>query len=125
MSKKESVVDQFYAERLYSYEMLTDIFAKSGYQKLTFHDVLESNSLRNQDLGMMERRIILTAKVIKQWTPLKTKSPEEKNVLVLMGDPSRPDIVKPSNIFDDDDFITIDKMKTALSCFSRETGFHI
>ena len=113
--EKGIIVDQFYAERLYSYEMLTDIFAKSGYQKLTFHDVLESNSLRNQDLGMMERRIILTAKVIKQWTPLKTKSPEEKNVLVLMGDPSRPDIVKPSNIFDDDDFITIDKMKTALS----------
>lgn len=116
--EKGIVVDQFYAERLYSYEMLTDIFAKSGYQKLTFHDVLESNSLRNQDLGMMERRIILTAKVVKQWTPLKTKSPEEKNVLVLMGDPSRPDIVKPSNIFDDDDFITIDKMKTALSMLS-------
>lgn len=116
--EKGVIVDQFYAERLYSYEMLTDIFAKSGYQKLTFHDVLESNSLRNQDLGMMERRIILSAKVVKQWTPLKTKSPEEKNVLVLMGDPSRPDIVKPSNIFDDDDFITIDKMKTALSFLS-------
>jgi D-alanine-D-alanine ligase len=113
--EKGIIVDQFYAERLYSYEMLTDIFAKSGYQNLTFHDVLESNSIRNQDLGMMERRIILTAKVIKQWTPLKTKSPEEKNVLVLMGDPSRPDIVKPLNIFDDDDFITIDKLKTALS----------
>jgi D-alanine-D-alanine ligase len=113
--EKGIIVDQFYAERLYSYEMLTNIFAKSGYQNLTFHDVLESNSLRNQDLGMMERRIILSAKVIKQWTPLKTKSPEEKNVLVLMGDPSRPDVVKPLNIFDDDDFITIDKMKTALS----------
>jgi D-alanine-D-alanine ligase len=64
---------------------------------------------------MMERRIIISAKVIKQWTPVKARSGEEKNVLVLMGDPTRPDIVKPSNIFDEDDFMTIDKLKTALS----------
>ncbi len=63
----------------------------------------------------MERRIIMSAKVLKQWTPVRTKSPEEKNVLVLMGDPTKPDVVKPSSIFDDDDFITIDKLKTALS----------
>jgi D-alanine-D-alanine ligase len=113
--EKGVIVDQFYAERLYSYEMLSDIFSKSGYQYIKFHDVLESNSLRNQDLGMMERRIIMTARVIKHWTPVKTRYPEEKNVVVLMGDPTMPDIVKPLNIFDDDDFITIDKMKTALS----------
>ncbi len=113
--EKGIIVDQFYAERLYSYEMLTDIFTKSGYQNIAFHDVLESNSLRNQDLGMMERRIIMTAGVIKQWTPVKAKYPEVKNVLVLMGDPTKPDIVKPSSIFDDDDFITIEKLKTALS----------
>jgi D-alanine-D-alanine ligase len=114
-AEKGIIVDQFYAERLYSYEMLTDIFTKSGYQNIDFHDVIESNSIRNQDLGMMERRIIMTAKVIKQWTPIKAKSPEVKNVLVMMGDPTKPDIVKPSSIFDDDDFITIEKLKTALS----------
>ena len=114
-AEKGIIVDQFYAERLYSYEMLTDIFTKSGYQNIDFHDVIESDSIRNQDLGMMERRIIMTAKVIKQWTPVKAKSPEVKNVLVLMGDPTKPDIVKPSSIFDDDDFITIEKLKTALS----------
>jgi D-alanine-D-alanine ligase len=113
--EKGIIVDQFYAERLYSYEMLTDIFLKSGYQDINFHDVIESSSVRNQDLGMMERRIIMTAKVIKQWTPLKVKTTEVKNVLVMLGDPTRPDIVKPSNIFDDDDFITIEKLKTALS----------
>ncbi len=114
-AEKGIIVDQFYAERLYSYEMLIDIFTKSGYQNVNFHDVIESNSVRNQDLGMMERRIIMTAKVIKQWTPVKARSPEVKNVLVLMGDPTKPDIVKPSSIFDDDDFITIEKLKTALS----------
>jgi D-alanine-D-alanine ligase len=113
--EKGILVDQFYAERLYSSEMLTDIFSRSGYQNILFHDILEGNSLRNQDLGMMERRMIVTAKVIKEWTPVKLKSPEVKNVLVLMGDPSQPDAVKPSNIFDDDDFVTIGKLKTALS----------
>jgi len=113
--EKGIIVDQFYAERLYSYEMLTDIFLKSGYQNIKFHDVLEGASLRNQDLGMMERRIILTASVFKQWTPVKQKNAEEKNVLVLMGDPSQPDVVKPQNIFDEDDFITIEKLKNALS----------
>jgi D-alanine-D-alanine ligase len=113
--EKGILVDQFYAERLYSSDMLTDIFTRSGYKDILFHDILEANSLRNQDLGMMERRMIITAKVIKEWTPVKVKYPEEKNVLVLMGDPTKPDIVKPSNVFDDDDFATIDKLKTALS----------
>jgi D-alanine-D-alanine ligase len=113
--EKGILVDQFYAERLYSFDMLTDIFTRSGYKNILFHDAIGSNSLRNQDLGMMERRIIMTARVIKQWTPIKAKYPGEKNVLVLMGDPTRPDIVKPSSIFDDDDFVTIDKLKTALS----------
>jgi D-alanine-D-alanine ligase len=113
--EKGILVDQFYAERLYSLDMLTDIFTRSGYKYIHFHDTIGSNSIRNQDLGMMERRIIMTARVIKEWTPVKAKSLAEKNVLVLMGDPTRPDIVKPSSIFDDDDFITIDKMKSALS----------
>jgi D-alanine-D-alanine ligase len=113
--EKGIIVDQFYAERLYTFDMLTDIFTRSGYQHIHFHDVIGSNSVRNQDLGMMERRIIMSAKVIKEWTPVKVKNQEEKNVLVLMGDPTRPDIVKPSSIFDDDDFVTIDKLKFALS----------
>jgi D-alanine-D-alanine ligase len=113
--EKGIIVDQFYAERLYTFDMLTDIFTRSGYKYIKFHDVLEVNSLRNQDLGMMERRIILSAKVIKQWTPVRTRYPGDKNVLVLMGDPTMPDKVKPLNIFDDEDFITIEKLKIALS----------
>lgn len=110
-----TLVDQFYAERLYSTEMLTGIFNRSGYSDIRFHDALEVNSLRNQDLGMMERRIILTARVMKEWTPVKTKSVEEKNILVLLGDPEMPDKVKPANVFDDDDFATINNLKIALS----------
>ncbi len=113
--EKGIIVDQFYAERLYTTEMLIDIFKKSGYKNITTHDNMEGSSSRNQDLGMMERRIIMSAKVLKEWTPQKVKRTGEKNVAVIMGDPGKPDIIKPSNIFDDDDFITIDKLKIALS----------
>jgi len=112
---KGIVVDQFYAERLYSTDLLSDVLNRAGFHDLQFHDAIESNSTRNQDLGMMERRIIVSAKVIKEWTPARLKRTEERNVLVLMGDPSRPDIIKPSSVFDDDDFMTIDKLKSALS----------
>lgn len=113
--EKGIIVDQFYAERLYTCDMLSDIFARAGYNNIIFHDSIEGVSERNQDLGMMARRIIMSARAIKQWTQVKAKATGEKNVLVIMGDPSRPDIIKPSNIFDDDDFITIDKLKFALS----------
>lgn len=112
---KGIVVDQFYAERLYSPDTLTEILNKAGYKHVHYHDSIQSNSSRNQDLGMMQQRFIMSATVIKQWTPAKAKRTEEKNVLVLMGDPTRPDIIKPSNIFDNDDFRTIDRLKFALS----------
>jgi D-alanine-D-alanine ligase len=112
---KGIIVDQFYAERLYSGEMLSEMFGRAGYKNIIFHDSIESSSSRNQDLGMMERRIIISAKVIKEWTPVKLKRSEEKNVVVIMGDPSKPDIIKPSSVFDDDDFNTINKLKFALS----------
>ncbi len=93
---KGVIVDQFYAERLYNKESLTEMFDRTGYSQVTFHGNLETDSKRNQDLGMMERRIIVTAQVAKEWTPVKVKKAELKNVVVLMGDPEKPDIVKPA-----------------------------
>lgn len=112
--EKGVLVDQFYAERLYTRDILENIFTEVGYKKIAFHGSIETNSIRNQDLGMMERRILVTAQVIKNWTPEKSKKTDIKNVVVLLGDPSKPDIIKPSNVFDDDDFITITNLKEAL-----------
>jgi D-alanine-D-alanine ligase len=113
--EKGVIVDQFYAERLYTPDVLEKMFSGVGYKNIAFHGAIETNSLRNQDLGMMERRIIVTAEVIKEWAPIKSKATDIKNVAVLLGDPTRPDIIKPSNVFDDDDFETINKLKIALS----------
>lgn len=113
--EKGVIVDQFYAERLYTRDVLQNIFNEVGYKNISFHGEIETNSLRNQDLGMMERRIIVTAQVIKEWAPAKLKRSDVKNVTVLLGDPNRPDIIKPSSIFDEDDFMTIERLKGALS----------
>jgi D-alanine-D-alanine ligase len=111
---KGVILDQFYAERLYNKESLVEMFDHTGYKHVTFHGSLETDSKRNQDLGMMERRIIVTAQASKEWTPVKVKKTELKNVVVLLGDPEKPDMVKPTGIFEEADFATIRHLKIAL-----------
>jgi D-alanine-D-alanine ligase len=113
------IADHFYAERLYTREGLSRLLKTVGFNDTAFHAEIATNSQRNQDLGMMERRLLVTSVVKKEWTPLKRRQKGAvKNVAVLMGDPSKPDPLKPLRIFDDDDFYTIDQLKSAL----RENG---
>jgi D-alanine-D-alanine ligase len=115
---KGVIVDQFYAERLYTQDQLASLIDKVGFKDTQFHGNIGSDSLRNQDLGMMEKRFILTTIATKEWTPKKTTK-KIKNVVVLMGDPNINDIIKPDAKFDSDDFETIDKLKIALSKLSQ------
>jgi len=112
---KGVLVDQFYAERLYSKEDISNILEKAGFSDIIFHGTITPDSQRQQDLGMMERRIIVTATAKKDWTETTKKALATlKNVAVIFGDPNKPDTIKPSTIFDDDDFYTIDRLKSAL-----------
>ncbi len=112
---KGIIADQFYAERLYTRESLRHLLAEAGFSEVAFPESLVTNSQRAQDLGMMERRIIVTSRVRKEWTPIRTrKSSTDKHVAVIMGDPQKPDALKPLHVFDDDDFYTIDQLKGAL-----------
>jgi D-alanine-D-alanine ligase len=113
--EKGVIADQFYAERLYTRESLTELMRTAGFTDISFHGEISPDSQRNQDLGMMEKRIIVTAVVKKEWTPLKKKPREiAENVVVILGDPTKPDPLKPLAIFDDDDLYTIDQLKSAL-----------
>jgi D-alanine-D-alanine ligase len=112
--KKGVIADQFYAERLYTRKSLEELLQAVGFSKITIHRQLSSDSSRNQDLGMMEMRIIVTALVRKDWTEVKRKKKLTSNMVVILGDPSKPDPLKPLCVFDDDDFYTIDQMKNAL-----------
>ncbi len=112
---KGVLVDQFYSERLYSKNRITQLLKKVGFSDIIFHNSITPESQRNQDLGMMEKRIIITAKVKKEWTPVKKKETKAvKNIAVIFGDPNKPYILKPLKKFDDDDFYTINQLKAAL-----------
>jgi D-alanine-D-alanine ligase len=113
--EKGVIADQFYAERLYSKEALPQILKTAGFDDTIFHSEFSPDSERNQDLGMMERRLIVTAVVRKEWAPLKKKPKKDiRNIAVVLGDPSKPDSLKPFSIYDDDDFYTVDQLKSAL-----------
>lgn len=113
--EKGVLVDQFYAERLYSKEALFELLETAGFSNVESHGELRSESTRNQDLGMMEKRVIVSGQCKKEWTPVR-KKPQAvtKKVVVLLGDPRKPDNIKPMGTFDDDDFYTIDQLKSAL-----------
>jgi D-alanine-D-alanine ligase len=112
---KGVIVDQLYAERLYTRETLHELLKNASFSEITCHGELLSDSLRNQDLGMMEKRILVTAVVRKDWTPVKKRKRSGiRNIVVILGDPNKPDCVKPSCVFDDDDLYTIDQLKGAL-----------
>jgi D-alanine-D-alanine ligase len=112
---KGVIADQFYAERLYTRETLLELLRAAGFSDPTVHGELSPNSQRNQDLGMMARRLIVSAAARKQWAPIKPR-PNQKvsSVVVILGDPTKRDPIKPASVFDDDDFYTIDELKAAL-----------
>ncbi len=113
---KGVITDQFYAERLYTKDDLLKLFAEAGFSDAAIHGEISTDSMRNQDLGMMERRIIITGKVKKEWAPTRKRlrKTAKKKIVVLFGDPNKPDPLKPCAVFDDDDLYTIDQLKSAL-----------
>jgi len=112
---KGVLVDQFYAERLYSKIGISELLEKVGFSDVIFHGSITPESQRDQDLGMMEKRIIVSAIVRKEWTQIKKKEKRGKrNIIVIFGDPNKPDVLKPLHKFDDDDFFTINQLKAAL-----------
>ena len=113
--KQGVIADQFYAERLYSKESLAELLGAAKFADVTFQSEMFVDSQRNQDLGMMAKRLIVSTIARKNLTPVKKTKKDVKNIVVVMGDPGKSDRVKPSESFDEDDFVTIDRMKKALA----------
>ena len=109
------IADQFYAERLYTREAISRLLEKTGFRNVRHHGIAESVSDRDQDLGMMARRILLTADA----PTVPARKPRGKSqlldVTVLLGDPRLPDTVKRGGTFNPEDLDTVRRLKDALS----------
>ncbi|KWT69276.1 methyltransferase domain-containing protein [Hyphomicrobium sulfonivorans] len=108
------IADQFYAERLYTRDGIAHLLEKVGFRNVRHHGSTEALSDRDQDLGMMARRLLLSADA-----PVIKRKPKGKvqqiDVTVLMGDPRLPDAVKRGGEFQAEDYETIRRLKDALS----------
>lgn len=107
------IADQFYAERLYNPESITRLLEGASFREVRIHRGVETESERNQDLGMMSRRFYVTA-VAPPRTQRSVRGPVYPNVTVLMGDPRLPDDVKLGGHFNPEDMATIQRLKDAL-----------
>ncbi|MBI2424230.1 MAG: methyltransferase domain-containing protein [Candidatus Hydrogenedentes bacterium] len=108
------IADQFYAERLYTYEQIQDLLRRAGFISIVKHEAPATASTRQQDLGMLTRRIMVVAKKPVQVEPRQHPKVRFRNVTVLMGDPQLPDIVKLNGQFNPEDLDTNAKMRDAL-----------
>lgn len=109
------IADQFYAERLYTRESIQKLLEKCGFRNVRHHGGTESISDRDQDLGMMARRLLISADAPQ----LPVKKPRGRvqkiDVTVLLGDPRMPDQVKLGGQFNPEDIDVVRRLKDALS----------
>ncbi|WP_206419954.1 methyltransferase domain-containing protein [Minwuia thermotolerans] len=108
------LADQFYAERLYNRAGIAALLERAGFGDVRFHGRLSGSSERNQDLGMMAHREIVTA-IAPRRQPTRRKRDRALEVAVLLGDPALPDPVKLNGRFNTEDFATVDRLKNALA----------
>jgi len=108
------IADQFYAERLYTRERITKLLEKSGFRNVRHHGHTEALSDREQDLGMMARRILLSADAPHLPVRKGKGKLQALDVTVLLGDHRLPDQIKRGGAFNPEDIETIRKLKDAL-----------
>ncbi len=113
-AEKGVIADQFYAERLYTFEEIRALLARMGFVEIRREEAPSALSDRNQDLGMMANRMFIVARAPAASLPVARRGAYIPKVTVLFGDPSMPDLVKLGGQFNAADFDTINRLKAAL-----------
>lgn len=111
---KGAIADQFYAERLYSFDELRKMLEKAGFEQVELLNNVQSLSSRNQDLGMMAHRMEIKGQAPKKYANFQIPVKNKISCTVIMGDPNLPDKVKKDGIFNLEDMETINALKKAL-----------
>ncbi len=109
------IADQFYAERLYTRDTINDLMERAGFTSVRYHGEPDTASSRNQDLGMMARRMFITASAPRKAAPAQKGPALFPRVTVLLGDPRLPDPVKLGGQFNPEDLNTVTRLKEALA----------
>jgi len=109
------LADQFYAERLYTFDEMRSLLESLGFSDVTLHGTVISDSTRNQDLGMMAHRMFITAIGPEKVATRAAPKADITRVTVLMGDPRMPDVVKMGGQFNPEDMHTINVLKENLA----------
>ncbi len=113
------IADQFYAERLYSFQEIQKLLNDSGFTDVVSHGHVVADSSRNQDLGMMANRLFITAKAPKKLPPPFPVKQRLETVTVLLGDPRQADAIKLEGQFNEADLTTVQRLKEGLSKLKR------
>ncbi|MBD3188662.1 methyltransferase domain-containing protein, partial [Candidatus Bathyarchaeota archaeon] len=87
--KKGVLKDRYYSERLYDRKQLAQLLCNAGFFQVQFHGACHGCSTRNQDLGMMERRYLVSGvsngiKHVAKSVEVAINAPSE--VVVILGD---------------------------------------
>lgn len=109
------LADQFYAERLYTKDGIQRLLEKTGFRNVRHHGSTDSLSDRDQDLGMMARRMLISADAPAHAARKPKGKVHTIDVTVLLGDPRLPDQIKRGGTFQPEDFDTVRRLKDALS----------
>lgn len=66
---------------------------------------------------------LVAKKITKLRTTHKRSPASQRKIAVILGDPSKQDLMKPSSVFDEDDFNTIHQLKHALKELENDYKF--
>ena len=97
--EKGVIVDQFYAERLYDTTSLKVLLEEGGFEKISFETEIGTPSERAQDLGMMEKRLLVTASIPSFAKVKRTHKKTKQEAMVVLVDPRQADPVKRNGKF--------------------------
>ncbi len=112
---KGVIKDQFYAERLYTFDSIKELLIQANFENITLLDNIKSSSTRNQDLGMMENRLFILAQALENKTQVNISFNKTIDCHVLLGDPLLPDQIKNNGKFNPEDIEVVQKLKDSLS----------
>lgn len=101
LTDKGVIKDQIYSERLFNYETITQMLSQVGIIDSNLFKELGTDSKRDQDLGMMEQRLVITATATSSNSSSSVVTPSSlssKTSLGVAGSPTSSTRNFPSTV---------------------------